>query len=79
MAGSTEEAGQGQNRVCLLAGAVSMGKDALWPLQCHDYVSTIDGRRIDKSNEEIWQPGDVLRGRRGYSDTYFRGPHRATS
>ena len=54
------------------------GKDALWSLQCHGYVSTIDGTRIDKSNEEIWQPGDVIRGRRGNSDTYFRGPHRAT-
>ena len=78
MAGSTEEAGQGQNRVCLRAGAVSMENDTLWSLQSHGYLSTIDGTRIDKCNDEIWQPGDVLRGRRGNSDTYFRGPHRAT-
>ena len=58
----------------LRAGAVSMGKDALWSLQCHGYISTTDGTRIDKCNEEIWQPGDVLRGRRGNSDTYSRGP-----
>ena len=32
MAGSTEEAGQGQNRVCLRAGAVSMEEDAFWSL-----------------------------------------------
>ena len=78
LAGSTEEAGQRQNRVCLRAEAVSMEKNALWPLQCHGYVSTIDGTRIDKCNEEIWQPGDVLIGRRSNSDTYSRGPHRAT-
>ena len=72
MAGPTEEAGQGQNRVCLRAGAVSMEEDALWPLQCHGHISTIDGTRIDKCNEEKWQPGDGLRGRRGNSDTYIR-------
>ena len=55
-----------------------MKKDALWSLQGHDYVSTIDDTRIDKCNEEIWQPGDLLRGRRGNSDTYSRGPRRAT-
>ena len=54
-----------------------MKKDALWSLQCHDYVSTIDDTRIDECNEEIWQPGDVLRGRRGNSDNHSRGPHRA--
>ena len=53
MAGSTEEAGQGQNRVCLRAGAVSMEEDALWSLQRHGYVSTIDGTRIDRCNKEI--------------------------
>ena len=53
-------------------------EDALWPWQRHGYVSTIDGTRIDKCNEEIWQTGDVLRGRCGNSDTYTRGPHRAT-
>ena len=69
MAGPTEEAGQGQNRVCLRARAVSKEEDAVWPLQRHGYVSTIDGTRIDKCDKEIWQPGDVLRGRRGNSDT----------
>ena len=44
MAGSTEEAGQGQNRVCQRAGAVSKEMDAFWLLQRHGYVSTtIDG------------------------------------
>ena len=47
-----------------------MEEDALWPLQRHGYVSTIDGTRIDKCNEDIWQPDDVLLGRRGNSDTY---------
>ena len=49
---------------------------AFWqvPLRKQD----TDKSRIDKCNEEIWQPDDVLRGRRGNSDTYFRGPHRAT-
>ena len=78
MAGPTEEAGQGQNKVCLLATAVSMEEDALWSMQRHGYVSTIDGTRIDKCNEKIWQPSDVLHGRRGNSLTYTRGPLRAT-
>ena len=55
-----------------------MKKDALWSLQCHGYVSTIDGTRIDRCNEEIRQPGNVLRGRRGNSDTDSRRPRRAT-
>ena len=38
--------------MCLRAGAVSMEKDALWSLQCHGYISTTDGTRIDKRNEE---------------------------
>ena len=29
-----------------------MEKEALWPLKCHCYVSTIDGTCIDKCNEE---------------------------
>ena len=62
MAGSTEEARQEQNRVCLRAGTVSMEKDALWSLQRPGYVLTIDGTRIDRCNEEIRQPGNVLRG-----------------
>ena len=78
MAGSTEEAGQGENRVCLRAGIVSIEKDALWSLQRHGYLSTIDGTRIDRCNEEIQQPGNVLRGRRGNSDTSTKRPHRAT-
>ena len=61
--GSTEEARQGQNKVCLRAGAVSIEEDAFWSLQRHSYLSTIYGTRIDRRNEEIWQPGDVLRGR----------------
>ena len=48
--------------VCLRAGAVSMEEDAFWSLQRHGYVSTIDGTRIDRCNEEIRQPGNVLRG-----------------
>ena len=78
LAGPTEEAGQGQNWVCLQARADPMEEEALWPLQLHGYVPTIDGTRIDKCNEETWEPGDVLRGRRGNSDNYTRGPHRAT-
>ena len=52
MAGTTEVAGQGQDRVCLRAGAVSVEEDALRPLQCHDYVSTIDDTCIDKCNKK---------------------------
>ena len=33
MAGTTKETRQGQNRICLRAGFVSMEKAALWPLQ----------------------------------------------
>ena len=55
-----------------------MEEDALWTLQRHGYDSTIDGTCIDKCNEEIRQPGNVLRGLRGNSDTDIRGPHRAT-
>ena len=39
-----------------------MEKDAIWSLQRHGYVSTIDGTRTDRCNEEIRQPGNVLRG-----------------
>ena len=56
------KAGQGQDRVCLRAGTVSMEKDAFWSLQRHGHISTIDGTRIDWCNKEIWQPGNVLRG-----------------
>ena len=52
LAGTTEEAGQGQNRVCLRAGAVSLEEDAIWSLQGHGYVSTIECTRLDKCNVE---------------------------
>ena len=55
-----------------------MEKDALWFSQRHGYVSTIGGTRTNRCNEEIRQPGDVLCGRRGNSDTNTGGPHRAT-
>ena len=44
------------------AGAVSMTEDALWTLQRDGYVSTIDDTCIDRCNEKIWQPGNVLGG-----------------
>ena len=55
-----------------------MKKNAFWSLQGHGNVSTIDGTRTDRCSEEIRQPGDVLRRRRINSDTYTKGPHRAT-
>ena len=46
-----EEAGQGQNRVRLRARAVSMETDAIWSLQCHGHISTVDGTRIDRCDK----------------------------
>ena len=57
-----QEAGQGQDRVCLRVGSVSMETDAVWTLQCHSHVSAIDGTRADRRDKEVWQPGNVLRG-----------------
>ena len=39
-----------------------MKSDAVWSLQCHGYISTVDGTRIDRCDKEIRQPGNVLRG-----------------
>ena len=43
-------------------GAVSMETDAVWSLQCHGYISTVDGTCIDRCDKEVWQSGNVLRG-----------------
>ena len=43
-------------------GAVSMETDAVCSLQCHGYISTVDGTRIDRCDKEVWQSGNVLRG-----------------
>ena len=52
MAGTTEETGQGQDRICMRAGIVPMEKDALWPLQCDSHIPTTDGTGADKRNED---------------------------
>ena len=78
MAGPVEEAGQGQNRVGLRVGAVSMKTDAVWSLQCNGYISTVDGTCIDRCDKEVSQSGNVLRGWRGNSDAYTGRSHRAT-
>ena len=62
MAGPAEEAGQGQNRVRLRVGAVSMETDAILSLQCHGYISTVDGICIDRCDKEVLQSDNVLRG-----------------
>ena len=43
-------------------GAISMETDAVWSLQCHGYISTVDGTCIDRCDKEVWQSGNVLRG-----------------
>ena len=60
LAGPVEETGQGQNRARLRVGAVSMEMDAVWSLQCHGYISTVDGTCIDRCDKEVWQSGNVL-------------------
>ena len=75
MAGTTKEAGQRQDRVCLRVGSVSMETDAVWTLQCHSHVSEVDGTRADRRDEEVWQSGNVLSGPRGNSDAHIRRPH----
>ena len=62
LADTAEEAGQGQDRVCLRVGSVSMETDAVWILQCHCHVSAVDGTRADRRDEEVWQSGNVLCG-----------------
>ena len=57
MAGPVEEAGQGQNKVRLQVGAVSMETDAIWSLQCHGYISTVDGTCIDRRDKKY---GDLV-------------------
>ena len=79
LAGTTEEAGQGQDRVCLRAGVVSMEKGTFWSLQRHGHISTIDGTRIDRCNKEIRQPGNVICGWRGNCDADTRRSYRTTS
>ena len=56
----TNEAGQGQNRVRMRARVVSMETDAIWTMQCHGHISTVDGTRIDRCDKEIRQFGNVL-------------------
>ena len=75
MTGTIKEARQGQDRVRLRVGSVSMETDAVWTLQCHSHVSAADGTRADRRDEEVWQPGNVLRGRRGNSNANTRRPH----
>ena len=43
--------------------------------QCHSHVSTADGTRADRRDEEVRQPGNVLCGRRGNSNANTRRPH----
>ena len=38
------------------------GNDVVWFLQCHGYISTVDGTCIDRRDKEVWQSGNVLRG-----------------
>ena len=52
----------GQNRVCLRVGAVSMETDAVWSLQCHSHVSTVDGTCADRWDKEVRQSDNVLCG-----------------
>ena len=57
-----QEAGQGQDRVRLRVGSVSMETDAVWSLQCHRHISAVDGTRADRCDEEVRQSGNVLCG-----------------
>ena len=51
-----------ENRVRLRVGAVSMGTDAVWSLQCHSHISTVDGTCADRCDKEVRQSGNVLCG-----------------
>ena len=57
-----KKARQGQNRVRLRVGAVSMETDAIWSLKCQSHISTVDGTCADRCDKEVRQPGNVLRG-----------------
>ena len=52
MAGIIKEARQGQDRVRLRVGSVSMETDAVWTLQCNSHVSAADGTRVDRRDEK---------------------------
>ena len=60
--GPAEEARQRQNRVRLRVGAVSMETDAVWSLQSHSHVSTVDGTCADRCDKEVRQSDNVLCG-----------------
>ena len=60
------------------AGIVPMEKDVHLSFQRDGHFSATDGTGTNKCVEEVWQLGDVLRGRRGDCDTYPGRPHRAT-
>ena len=59
-------------------GIVPMADDFLWPLQQESHISATNGTGTNNFDKEVWQLGDVLRGRRGDRDTYPGGQHRAT-
>ena len=52
----------GQDRVRLRVGAVSMETDAVWPLQRHSHISTVDGTCADSCDKDVRQSGNVLCG-----------------
>ena len=62
MAGTAEEAGQGQDRVRLRVGFISMETDSIWSLQCHRNISAIDGTRTNRCDDEVRQSGNMLSG-----------------
>ena len=61
LAGTTEEARQGQDGFCKRTGIVSMEEDDLWSLQCESHFPTTDGTSADKRKEKIRQYSNVLR------------------
>ena len=48
---------------------VPVEEDALRLVQRNGHFSKTDGSGFDQSDKEVREPGDVLRGRRGHSET----------
>ena len=54
---------------------VPVEEDALRLVQRNGHFSKTDGSGFDQSDKEAWEPCDVLRGRRGHSDTNPERPY----
>ena len=78
LAGYSAERGLREDWICKRIGFVPVEENALWLVQCHGDLSKRDDSGFDQDNEEIRESRDVLRGRRGHSDTHLGRSHRQT-